>query len=66
MTEVRMACDQFRRLLEEQLARISNMNTEKVDFSNKDQIVIGIVDGDGIGPVIMEQAVRVLNQLLKK
>lgn len=66
MTEVNMACDQFRRLLEQQLARIANMNTEKVDFSRKEQIVIGVVDGDGIGPVIMRQAVRVLNRLLEK
>ena len=66
MTKVNEACDQFRRLLEEQLARIANMNTEKVDFSKKDQIVIGIIDGDGIGPVIMRQAVRVLNRLLER
>lgn len=65
MTKVNEACDQFRRLLEEQLARIANMNSDKVDFSQKEQIVIGVVPGDGIGPVIMRQAVRVLNRLLE-
>ena len=58
------ACDSFRVLLEEQLQRIANMTGESTDFSKKETITIGIVDGDGIGPVIMEQAVRVLNTLL--
>ena len=37
---------------------------EKKDFSTMDTITIGLIDGDGIGPVIMEQAVRVLRKLL--
>ena len=62
--DVNKACDSFRVLLEEQLQRIANMTSEATDFSKKETITIGIVDGDGIGPVIMEQAVRVLNTLL--
>lgn len=58
------ACQQFRVLLEEQQKRLENMNAEKVDFSQKETVTIGIIDGDGIGPVIMEQAVRVLEHLL--
>lgn len=58
------ACQQFRVLLEEQLKRLENMSAEKVDFSKKETVTIGIIDGDGIGPVIMEQAVRVLEHLL--
>lgn len=61
---INMACESFRTLLEEQLQRIENMTEETVDFSGKEIITIGIVAGDGIGPVIMEQAVRVLNTLL--
>ena len=64
MKEIDQACDSFRKLLEEQLNRISNMNTEKVDFSRKETVTIGLVDGDGIGPIIMEQAVKVLKKLL--
>ena len=62
--DVTKACESFRVLLEEQLQRIANMNTEKVDFSTKKCVAIGIVDGDGIGPIIMEQARRVLKTLL--
>lgn len=64
MSDVTMACEHFRTLLEEQLRRIENMNTQRVDFANKETITIGIIDGDGIGPIIMEQAVRVLGKLL--
>ena len=64
MFDINQACEAFKVILEEQQARIANMNTEKVDFANKESITIGIVDGDGIGPIIMEQAVAVLNKLL--
>lgn len=66
MTQLDHACESFRVLLEEQMARIASMNAEKKDFSNKETIIIGLVDGDGIGPIIMEQAQRVLTALLKK
>lgn len=59
------ACAAFRKILEEQQRRISNMDGEKVDFSTKEQVRIGIVDGDGIGPVITAQATRVLEKLLE-
>ena len=65
MNQLDIACTQFRQLLEEQLARIHNMSSEKIDFSKKNQITVGIIDGDGIGPIIMAQAVRVLELLLK-
>ena len=40
------------------------MTAERVDYTNKATVTIGLVDGDGIGPIIMEQAVRVLEALL--
>ena len=64
MENLEQACAQFRVLLEEQLHRISHMSTEKVDFTKKEVITIGIIAGDGIGPIIMEQAKRVLDTLL--
>ena len=35
------------------------------DFKQADQITIGLIDGDGIGPIIMHEAKRVLAVLLK-
>ena len=66
MKELELACESFRKLLEEQLCRIENMNSDKVDFSDKDVITIGLVDGDGIGPIIMAQAEKVLRKLVAK
>ena len=63
-TSLNSACEDFRKLLQEQLERVSHINTEKVDYSKKTQIVIGLIDGDGIGPVIMEHAKRILLKLL--
>jgi len=54
----------FQKLLEEQLERIRNMNGEKTDFATKKQVTIGVIDGDGIGPIITAQATRVLEKLL--
>ena len=62
--DINQACEHFRVLLEEQKKRLQNMNAEKVDFTKKETVTIGIIDGDGIGPIIMEQAARVLNKLL--
>ena len=64
MSTIQFACDAFRVLLEEQLRRIDNMNTDKVDFSAKETVTIGIIRGDGIGPVIMEHALCVMKKLL--
>ena len=58
------ACEQFRKLLQEQQDRIVNMTQDKVDFRKMDTVTIGIVPGDGIGPIIMEQALRVMEKLL--
>lgn len=64
MTDIANACEMFRLLLEEQQARIANANGEKKDFSKMNTITIGIIDGDGIGPLIMAQAEKVLRLLL--
>ena len=64
MNEINQACEAFRKLLEEQQARIANMNAEKTDFTTKKVVTIGVIDGDGIGPIITKQATRVLEKLL--
>lgn len=62
--DINEALEAFRVLLTEQQTRIANMNTEKTDFSTKACVTIGVVDGDGIGPIITKQATRVLKKLL--
>ena len=62
--QILSAVDAFRVLLRQQLERIDHMNTDKVDFSTKDVVTIGLIDGDGIGAVISPQARRVLEALL--
>ena len=64
MNDVDRACAAFRTLLTEQQARVAGMTAERADYTNKATVTIGLVDGDGIGPIIMEQAVRVLEALL--
>ena len=64
MKELDFACESFRKLLEEQLERIKNMNSDKVDFAQKEVVTIGVIDGDGIGPIITTQATRILEKLL--
>lgn len=61
------ACKQFEKLLREQLARTEEMkkNNTRTDFLNKEKIIIGLVDGDGIGPIIMKEAEKVAKKLLK-
>ena len=62
--DINQACEAFRKILEEQQARVANMNTEKTDFTTKKTVTIGVVDGDGIGPIITAQASRVLEKVL--
>lgn len=58
----------FEQIIKEQLARVERMKNgcEFTDYSKLDKIIIGVIDGDGIGPVIVSEARRVLNELLKK
>ena len=63
--EIKNALEHFENLLREQQIRLENMDKPAKDFSKMDTVTIGIAPGDGIGPIIMEQAVRVLRHLLK-
>lgn len=67
MDEIRIAQEKFSELIQSELARIEQMKADQEvkDFSKLDKIVVGILPGDGIGPIIMEQALRVVNELLK-
>ena len=58
----------FEKLVQEQLKRVERMKNEPpaIDYSGLDKIIIGFVDGDGIGPVIMKQTRRVLDEILRE
>ena len=62
--DINQACEAFKKLLEEQQNRIANMDTTKTDFTTKKVVTIGVVDGDGIGPIITQHAARVMKKLL--
>lgn len=65
---IEKATEQFKKLLCEQLAREDAMEvgSEVKKFADMDKIVIGVVGGDGIGPIIMREARRVMDVLLAK
>ena len=58
------AVNKYRELLLSQVARAEKMNTQTA-AEKKEKTVIGIVGGDGIGPIITVQAQRALEVLLK-
>ena len=62
------AVSQFRTLLEEQLARVTRMENAAPAkrYSPGCAVTIGLVPGDGIGPVIMAETGRVISILLKE
>ena len=64
--EIREAVVQFESLLRQQLERQERMEqaAPEKDFSGMKTITVGLIDGDGIGPIIMKQAERVLEKLL--
>ncbi len=63
--EILCACEHLKKLLMEQYDRLEKLSCDKnMDLSN-DQITIGLIDGDGIGPVIMKEARRIVKELLK-
>lgn len=66
--EILQAQEKFGELIQSELARIERMkaDNEITDYEKLDKIVVGVLPGDGIGPIIMEQALRVLNALMKE
>lgn len=66
--EIYQAKEAFGKLIEEEFVRIDKMKRAQkaIDFKKEEKIVIGILPGDGIGPIIMEQALRVLNELAEE
>lgn len=64
---IEIAQEKFAELIKSEFERIERMkqDNEIKDFSKQEKIVIGVLPGDGIGPIIMAQALRVLKTLMK-
>lgn len=62
------AAAHVRKLLQEQIERVARISqpVEWIDYSKLDKLVIGVIGGDGIGPIIAKETVRVMKELLKK
>lgn len=59
--DIDRAVEHFRALLNEQAARVQRLQgCAQADRANRKKTVIGIAGGDGIGPIIVEQARRAL------
>ncbi len=67
-TEIKKAVDSFEKLLREQIARAKKIKEipKERNTSSKEIITIGLVDGDGIGPIIMKEAKKLLETLLEE
>lgn len=65
--EIEKAKEHFGKIIEQQFDRIDKMKkeTDFVDYSKKEKIIIGIVGGDGIGPYITKEAEKILAFLLE-
>ena len=65
--KIQGAVQHFEALLREQLKRRDEMASALPprDFLDGKPVTIGIIDGDGIGPIIMREAERVLRFLLR-
>jgi len=62
------ALNSIRKILEEQVERVERISkpVKWTDYSRLDRLVVGIIGGDGIGPIIATEASRVLETLLKE
>ncbi|HEV2226922.1 MAG TPA: isocitrate/isopropylmalate family dehydrogenase [Nitrososphaerales archaeon] len=62
------ALPHIRKLLEEQVERSERIGkkVEWLDYSKLGKLVVGVIGGDGIGPIIAKEANRALQELLKE
>ena len=65
-SEIEKAAEKFKALLTAQCARAERMKNPPARKDGKEKIRIGLIDGDGIGPIIVRQAKKVLSSLLKE
>ena len=65
--DIAKAKEQFGKIIEQQIARVEKVKADKTttDFTKVRPIVVGVLGGDGIGPIIAIEARRVLENVLK-
>ncbi len=58
--------EHFEQIVKEQLARVERLkeNSQLTDYNKLDKIIVGTIDGDGIGPIIMASCRSILEKLL--
>ncbi len=64
---IRKAQEEFAERVNSELDRIEAMkrDNEIKDYSRLEKIIVGVMPGDGTGPVLMEHALRVAKELVK-
>lgn len=62
------AKEHYGKLLEAQMVRAHKLRNAEppVDFSKKETVTVGLIGGDGIGPILMRETEKVLRILLKE
>lgn len=65
--QIKTAVEKFEALIRKQQERAERIRAEKeyTDYKKLDKLIIGVCGGDGIGPVITNEAARVLEFLLR-
>lgn len=65
--DIQNAQEKFKELILGEEPRIEAMkrSSKTTDFAALDKIVVGILPGDGVGPILMKQGIRVLKELVK-
>lgn len=56
----------FEQIIADQLKRVENLkeSSRLLEYDKLDKIIVGTIDGDGIGPVIMDSCRSILDRLL--
>ncbi len=64
--EIDTALEKFKKILVQQLERVEMIENQGgfTDYSEKKVLKIGVIGGDGIGPIITKEAQRVLEYML--
>jgi isocitrate dehydrogenase (NAD+) len=59
--------ESFEKIVASQIARVAKMKEDQkfINYSDLDQIIIGIIGGDGIGPEITAASHKILEEILK-
>lgn len=58
--------EHFEQIVKDQLERVERLKetSQLTDYNELDKIIIGTIDGDGIGPIIMDSCRTILEKLL--